>query len=79
MKTYGAILIIIGVAISIIGFGMYANVGCHCPAQITSKSNCHCGESLHSTGHIITYFGFGITGIGIILFVHGWRQKLLFN
>ncbi|HEU5221845.1 MAG TPA: hypothetical protein VFU58_07270 [Candidatus Nitrosotalea sp.] len=77
MKTLGAVLIVLGVVISVIGYGMYANIGCECPAQIVGKPfDCHCEENLEQNiGHMITYFGFTVTGTGIILFVLGWRRQ----
>lgn len=77
MKTLGVVLIVLGIVISVIGYGMYANIVCYCPAQIVGKPfDCHCGENLEQNiGHMITYFGFAVTGTGIILFVLGWRRQ----
>ena len=80
MKTLGVILIVIGLVISIMGYGMYANIVCYCPAQISGQpSTCHCGETEQNTGHIVTYFGFGIAILGIIFFVYGWRRQKSLN
>lgn len=73
MKTLGVILLIIGMLVSILGYGMFGNVVCHCPAQLIDKPlSCPCVENLQNIEHIVTYFGFGIISMGIILFVHGW-------
>jgi hypothetical protein len=80
MKTLGVTFIVTGVLISILGYGMYENVICHCPAQIIGKPlNCLCVEHQENTGHVVSYFGLGIAGMGIILFIHGWRKKIVFH
>jgi uncharacterized membrane protein YidH (DUF202 family) len=74
MRTLGVILIILGILVSILGYGMSANVVCHCPAQLIGKPlNCHCLANLQNSEHVVTYLGFGIISMGIILFVYGWR------
>ncbi|MGB9124261.1 MAG: hypothetical protein WA833_08685 [Nitrosotalea sp.] len=79
MRTLGVILIVIGMLMSILGYGMSANVVCHCPAQLIEKHlSCLCVENLHNNEHIITYFGFGIISTGIILFIYGWKTMKSF-
>ncbi len=77
MKTLGAILMVSGLLISIMGYGTYANVACHCPAQITGQpSNCHCEDNPEQhIGRIMTYVGIVIVNVGIFLSVYGWRSK----
>ena len=77
MKILGAILMISGLLISIIGYGTYANVECHCPAQIVGQpSNCHCEDNPEQhIGRIMTYVGIAIVSVGIFLSVYGWRGK----
>lgn len=77
LKTLGAILIISGLVISIIGYGQYSSVMCHCPAQIQGKPfNCGCIENpIQITGHLVTYAGLAISGSGILLFVLGWKKQ----
>ena len=77
MKTLGAILMIIGLLISIMGYFQYENVACYCSMQITGQpSNCHCEENLQQImGHIMTYVGIVIVGVGVLLSVYGWKSK----
>ena len=77
MKILGAILMISGLLISIVSYGTYGNVVCHCPEQITGQpSNCHCEDNLEQhIGRIMTYVGIVIVSVGIILSVYGWRSK----
>lgn len=64
---------------SVLGYGMSASVVCHCPAQLIGKLlNCSCIQNLQNTEHAVTYLGFGIIGMGIILFIHGWRSMRSF-
>ncbi|MDE1863691.1 MAG: hypothetical protein KGI33_12385 [Thaumarchaeota archaeon] len=73
MKTLGVILIIIGLLMSVFGYGQYGNVECMCPAQI---ADCHCGDNLQqSIDHIVLYIGIAIVCSGTILFVLGWRKS----
>lgn len=79
MRTLGVILVITGMLISILGYGISANVVCHCPAHIIGKPlGCTCVENLKNIEHIVTYLGFGIISTGIILFVYGWRTMKSF-
>ena len=77
MKILGAIMMIIGLMISIMGYGQYTNVACNCPAQITGQPfNCHCEENLPQTiGHIMTYVGIVIVSAGIFMVVFGLRKE----
>jgi hypothetical protein len=76
MKTIGVILIVIGLLISIMVYGMYANIACYCTAQIQGQpSTCHCGEHESMFGHTLIYGGIAITVSGIILFVIRWRRQ----
>ncbi|MDE1727407.1 MAG: hypothetical protein KGH89_09130 [Thaumarchaeota archaeon] len=81
MKTIGAILVVMGLLMSILGYGMYSDIMCHCPAQVSGKPfSCHCNENLlQSMGHTLSYAGLAIVGGGIALFVSGWRKKIIFN
>ncbi|MGB6463306.1 MAG: hypothetical protein WA799_03760 [Nitrosotalea sp.] len=81
MKTLGAILVVMGLLMAVLGYGSYTTVGCHCPAQISGKPfNCHCNENLVQTvGHVMVYAGMIIIASGIALFVSGWRKKIIFN
>jgi hypothetical protein len=81
MKTLGAILIVLGLLMSIIGYGLYENVMCHCPSQTEAKPiGCHCGTVLQqSIGHIMVYSGLAVAGSGILVFTHWWRKKIIFN
>jgi hypothetical protein len=81
MKTLGAILLIIGLLVSLVGYGQYANVECHCPNQIVGQpSDCDCVDTPQQYfGHIMTYVGIVISSIGVILFVRGWRKRKLFT
>lgn len=79
MRTLGVILIVIGMLVSILGSGMSVNVICHCPTKLIGKAlSCPCGENLQNIEHIVTYLGFGIISMGIILFVYGWRTMKSF-
>lgn len=79
MKTLGAVLLIIGLLVSLVGYGQHANVVCHCPAQtIPQPFNCSCDDNQEQRiGHIMTYVGLVISGVGILLFVYGWRSKII--
>jgi len=68
---------IIGLLISIMGYFQYENVACYCSMQITGQpSNCHCEENLQQImGHIMTYVGIVIVGVGVLLSVYGWKSK----
>ncbi|MGI0087691.1 MAG: hypothetical protein ACREBI_06985 [Nitrosotalea sp.] len=81
MKTLGAVLVVMGLLISVLGHGSYSNVVCHCPAQAQGKNiNCHCNETLAQTvGHIMVYAGMAVIATGIALFVSGWRKKVILN
>jgi hypothetical protein len=79
MRTLGVILVVAGMLVSILGYGMSANMVCHCPSQLIGKPlSCACVENLKNIEHVVTYLGFGIIGIGIILFVYGWRTMKSF-
>lgn len=81
MKTLGATLLIIGLLVSLMDYGQYANVVCHCPNQIVGHtSNCGCVyTSQQYIGHIMSYVGIAISSMGVILFVRGWRKRKLFT
>jgi hypothetical protein len=82
MKTLGAILIVVGLLVSIMGYGMYENVMCHyCPAQIAGHAlQCHCGGTLQQNlGHVMMYVGLVVAASGITVFMRWWRKKVIFN
>lgn len=81
MKTLGATLVVMGLLMSVLGYGSYSDVVCHCPAQISGKSfSCHCNENLVQTvGHMLVCAGVISVVSGIVLFVSGWRKKVILN
>lgn len=81
MKTLGAILIVTGLLMSIIGYGLYENVVCHCPSQTQANPiGCHCVTVLQqSIGHMMVYSGLAVAGSGMLVFTHWWRKKIIFN
>ncbi|MHB8602763.1 MAG: hypothetical protein ACYC9R_09025 [Nitrosotalea sp.] len=81
MKTLGAILIVSGLLVSIIGYGLYEHVMCHCVAQTGgSPIGCHCASILQqSMGHVMVFSGLMIAGSGMIVFTKWWRKKIIFN
>ncbi len=81
MKTLGAILIVLGLLVSIIGYGSYENVMCYCGAQTAANPiGCHCGNALQQImGHIMVYSGLMIAGSGMIVFTKWWRKKIIFS
>lgn len=81
MKTLGAILVVMGLLMSVLGYGSYSDVVCHCPAQISGKAfHCHCNENLVQTvGHMLVYAGMISVASGTVVFVSGWRKKVIFN
>ncbi|HEX5457500.1 MAG TPA: hypothetical protein VFX64_03840 [Candidatus Nitrosotalea sp.] len=81
MKTLGAILIVSGLLLSIIGYGTYENVMCHCASQTAgSLIGCHCTGTLQQgLGHVLVYSGLAVAGGGMIVFTHWWRKKIIFN
>jgi hypothetical protein len=63
-------IMIIGIIIAIIGYGMFANLICYCPMQTVGQpSICHCGEPEITFGHILIYMGIVITLGGITTFL----------
>jgi hypothetical protein len=80
MKTLGAVLIVSGLLVSLIGYGLYENISCHCPAQIGGSLGCHCMNGLpENMGHLLVYVGFTVAGGGIFIFMKWWRKKIIFN
>lgn len=80
MKTLGAVLIVSGLLVSLIGYGLYENISCHCPAQIDEHMGCHCKSVMsESIGHLLVYAGFTVAGGGIFIFMRWWRKKIIFN
>ena len=81
MKTLGAVLIVLGLLVSLVGYGSYENMVCHCPAQITGHIlGCNCGDVLQqNVGHMMMYIGLAIAGSGMIIFTRWWRKKIIFN
>ncbi len=81
MKTLGAILIVLGLLVSLIGYGMYEHVTCYCGTTVGDSSiGCHCGNILQqSIGHTLVYAGLAVAGSGMIVFAKWWRKKIIFN
>ncbi|MDE1845240.1 MAG: hypothetical protein KGI10_07930 [Thaumarchaeota archaeon] len=81
MKTFGAVLIVLGLLVSLVGYGQYEHVMCNCIATVGgSPIGCHCGNVLQqSIGHILVYAGLAIAGSGMIVFAKWWRKKIIFN
>lgn len=81
MKTVGATLIVLGLLVSLLGYGLYDSVICHCPAQMAGHAiGCSCGNILQQgVGHAMVYLGLAVAASGMVVFTHGWRKKLVFN
>jgi hypothetical protein len=81
MKTLGAVLIVLGLLVSLVGYGLYENIVCNCHAQVTNHLlGCHCENILQqSLGHMMVYIGLAIAGSGMIVFMRWWRKKIIFN
>ncbi|MDE1812855.1 MAG: hypothetical protein KGH87_00870 [Thaumarchaeota archaeon] len=77
MKTLGAIFIVVGILMTILGYEQYGNFDCQSHVRIVSTPfNSGCEETLlQIVGRIMTYSGFVVTGIGMILFVLAWRKE----
>lgn len=81
MKTLGTVLIIMGLLVSIMGYGQYANVVCYCPAHVAGHLfNCTCGTHLQQlAGRVMVYIGLAFFASGLVLFIQGWRKKIILN
>lgn len=81
MKTLGAVLIVLGLLVSLLGYGLYEHAMCNCVSAVgASPVGCHCGSVLQpSTGHTLVYIGLAIAGSGMIVFAKWWRKKIIFN
>jgi hypothetical protein len=80
MKTVGAILIVLGLLVSIIGYGIYENITSHCISQIGGNSiGCHGASVQQILGHTLVYSGLAVAGSGMIVFTKWWRKKIIFN
>ena len=81
MKTLGAVLIVLGLLVSLVGYGLYDHVMCYCAVAVGgSPIGCHCGNVLQqSMGHTLVYAGLAIAGSGMIVFAKWWRKKIVFN
>lgn len=80
MKTLGAVLIVLGLLVSLMGYGMYEHALCYCNASLGSSGVCHCGNVVQqSIGHTLVYIGLAIAGSGMIVFAKWWRKKIIFN
>jgi hypothetical protein len=79
MKTLGAVLIVSGLLLSLIGYGFYENIACHCPTQTDDHLGCYCKSMFENIGHLLVYVGFTVAGSGIFIFMKWWRKKIIFN
>lgn len=80
MKTLGAVLIVLGLLVSLMGYGLYEHTMCNCAVIVSSQIGCHCGNVLQqSIGHTLVYAGLAIAGSGMIVFAKWWRKKIIFN
>ncbi len=81
MKTLGASLIVLGLLVTLLGYGMHESDTCHCVSQTGGTPiGCHCANTLqHSIGNVLVYAGLAIAGSGMIIFTMWWRKKIVFN
>jgi len=76
----GIILMISGIIIAIFGQGLYADIRCGCPVQITGQPfTCHCGKQEEPIDNMLIYSGIAVSFIGIGLFVYSIRKSYTFQ
>jgi hypothetical protein len=79
-STIGIILMISGIIMAIVGHGLYADIFCGCPMQITGQPfTCTCGKHEEPIDNILIYSGIVVSFIGIGLFVYSIRKSDTFN
>ncbi|MHB8546360.1 MAG: hypothetical protein ACYDAJ_06305 [Nitrosotalea sp.] len=81
MKTLGASLIVLGLLVTLLGYGLHESYTCHCVSQTGGTPiGCHCTNTLQqSIGNVLVYAGLAIAGSGMIMFTMWWRKKIVFN
>ncbi len=79
MKTLGASFIVLGLLVTLLGYGLSMPAACHCAAQVGGAPiGCHCASVLHqSIGDTLVYAGLAIAGSGMIVFTMWWRKKIV--
>lgn len=79
MKTLGASLIVLGLLVTLLGYGLYEPGTCHCISQTGGvPAGCHCANVLQQgIGSTLVYAGLAIAGSGMILFTMWWHKKIV--
>ncbi|HJW20771.1 MAG TPA: hypothetical protein VJ571_09500 [Candidatus Nitrosotalea sp.] len=82
MKTLGASFIVLGLLVTILGYGLHESGACYCAGAHmgSTLTACHCTNTLEqSIGNTLVYAGLAIAGSGMIVFTMWWRKKIVFN
>ncbi|MDE1832783.1 MAG: hypothetical protein KGI02_10525 [Thaumarchaeota archaeon] len=79
MKTLGASLIVLGLLVTLLGYGLSEPGTCHCISQTGgAPAGCHCANVLQQgIGNTLVYAGLAIAGSGMILFTMWWHKKIV--
>ncbi len=79
MKTLGASFIVLGLLVTILGYGLHGPAVCPC-GSLTGGSpiGCHCASVLQQVmGNTLVYAGLAIAASGMIVFTMWWRKKII--
>lgn len=80
MKTLGASFIVLGLLVTILGYGLHESGVCYCEGSHVggASATCHCTNTLEqSIGNTLVYAGLAIAGSGMIVFTMWWRKKII--
>jgi len=80
MKTLGASFIVLGLLVTILGYGLHESGMCYCGSSHTegALTGCHCPNTLEQNiGNTLVYAGLAIAGSGMIVFTMWWRKKII--
>lgn len=75
MRTLGASLLVTGMVLAVLGWGLHSGTPCYCPSAAHDKVPCHCLDAqAQRAGNAIEYAGISLALGGALLFVLAQRR-----